>query len=388
MEARTRREMAQLLNERMNRSYQALREEQRLPYESSLVKTYVLECHATDSGGHDDVCRVLRDIFEGSGSSFSRRARVEEGHEGGFFAVEADSPKGKALLYVDASDPRFWLVHSMDNSDAVDWIINRLVVFSPKIDRGWFPIQLLEHVAGYGSLRGLGLDYDRREIPDVDFDSRDAPVEFLKMQLWGNRAGRILEILRQQGAFPRETTLAKVKVKYWADGRRDTEDFTIDDVKYDGKITARGTSFYTHSDLVTRLLRTYARSVRTLQEDATIVVRESEGRLAFEGQPVNFTMSRPIANLPIFYESVFNCAAPFRLWAIHIDLSERYIRAAAADLHMSGTLDFEISPSWIRVYLRQGCCANTLLRFYTNLQHYYDSLVEAKLGDGRRLLEL
>jgi hypothetical protein len=51
------------------------------------------------------------------------------------------------------------------------------------------------------------------------------------------------------------------------------------------------------------------------------------------------------------------------------------------------TLTFEASPKFVRLYLPSGACGNTVIRFFTNLQHYYDSLVRAEDGNGRPLFE-
>src|SRR5439155_3391726 len=132
-------------------------------------------------------------------------------------------------LHVDASNPRFWLIHSTAKSTEVDPIIQKLVNNTNEFDNVWLPIQLLTRIAGFGTLRGLGLDYDRRAVPDVDFEAPAAPVQFLKIQLWGNRAGDVLRILKQQDAFPDATTLSKVKVKYFL--YRADEAFCIADIK-------------------------------------------------------------------------------------------------------------------------------------------------------------
>ena len=39
-------------------------------------------------------------------------------------------------------------------------------------------------------------------------------------------------------------------------------------------------------------------------------------------------------------------------------------------------LKYEITPYLIRVYLPKGACGNTILRLFTNLQHYFDSAIK------------
>ena len=56
------------------------------------------------------------------------------------------------------------------------------------------------------------------------------------MQLWGNKSADVFNVLRAHGAFPHETTLSKVKIKFSLDGEQNGN-FSLDDIKYDGKIT-------------------------------------------------------------------------------------------------------------------------------------------------------
>ena len=46
------------------------------------------------------------------------------------------------------------------------------------------------------------------------------------------------------------------------------------------------------------------------------------------------------------------------------------------DLHAGGKLNLELSPDWIRMYLIKGLCGNTVVRFYSVVQHVYDSGAE------------
>src|SRR6476646_3488322 len=246
MPLRNRIEMAAVLEQVMTHAYAQLADRQRLEAESSLLKTYLLEAHA-HAANHEQTFLLLRGAFSAERmGGRGTRSEVQESEEELFFNIDVTYGRATATFHVDATQGRYWVVHSTSRSTPADRIIQRVVLQHPDLDSVWLPMQLLERITTLGSFRGLGLDYDRRLIPDVDFEAPNAPVEFLKMQLWGNRARDVLAVLRGEGAFPESTTLSKVKVKHWLDRQADVEAFSLSDVKYDGKITARGTSFQSH----------------------------------------------------------------------------------------------------------------------------------------------
>lgn len=388
MPLRNRREMARALEEVMSHAYAQLEEEQRLQADTSLLKTYLVEAHVEDPS-HENVRQALVEAFRPGAMGAGLRSEVSEGEERFFYSVNIlRQREEEATFYVDASDQRFWVLHTVARSTSADTLLRRAVSNNGRFDFAWLPMQLLEKTTQLGSFRGLGLDYDRRFIPDVDFEAPDAPVEFLKMQLWGNRAGDILRTLRQQGAFRNATTLSKVKIKHWLDRQADEDLFSLDDVKYDGKITARGTSFQSHIGLVSSVYRTYADRVRQLERQFSISYDSHDhGRCRIGGEPISVTFSAPIADLEIFVASLFSTAHPFRLWGVPTRVGEGYFRVAAIDLHVSQRINFEITRTFMRIYLPDGSCGNTITRLYTNLQHYFDSSVEARAGDGGDVFE-
>jgi len=383
----TRRDLAGHFEHRMNRSYVALRQGRRLPYDSSLVKTYLVEAHVPGGGGHDDVVRLLRGIAcDSTGPFRAPHDAVRETAEELFVALVLPTarPGAEARIYVDASDPRFWLLHSMEASHRVDWCVQRLTRSSTNLDTAWLFVALLERVANMGAFRGLGLDYDRRPLLD-SHDGDEPTVTFLKMQLWGNRAREVLETLRRAEAFPHETTLAKVKVKFWLDGRR--EAFSVDDVKFNGKVTARGTSFQCHLALLGELYGRYARIIEAIESRARVTWEEVGGGRRVSGVPVYFRFARDAGTPTELCARLFTCAEPFRLWGVPTPVSDDYIRVSAVDLHAGQPLALEITREWIRVYLHRSSCGNTIARLLTNLQHTIDAQVEAEI-DGLRLSEL
>jgi len=382
----TRREMAQHLEEVMSHAYEQLEDRQRLEANTSLVKTYLIEAHKLGQADHVSVLRTVRSKFTQEILATRSQLRVHETDDKMFFNVQIGVRDEAMFFYVDASNQRFWLIHTAAKSTSVDPLIQKLIQNSDEFDNAWLPIQLLARAAGLGILRGLGLDYDRRAVPDVDFERPTAPVEFLKMQLWGNRSQDILRILSAREAFPDATTLSKVKVKYFLD--QGDDDFCIADIKYDGKITGRGTSYQSYIGLVTNLYRDYARRIRDFEERFIISYESAgENQFRFTGEPLNLVFSSPLENLQAFCEKLFSGSHPFRLMGVPVPTGPNSYRIAAIDLHVGNRMNFEVFPTFMRVYLPPGSCGNSLVRIYTNLQHYYNSRVEALDGSQASAFE-
>lgn len=379
----SRQEMARLLDERMNRTYSALSELQELEPDTSLVKTFLLEAHNPEAEV-DQAEDILQASVEGLDHDWVEAVHFERANERGLATLEVLCREEHVPLYIDYSHPRFWQIHSTASSRNLDWLLNRFLSLGSGLDTTWIPAQLLEAVSSLGPFRGLNLDYDRSEIPDVDFDGPDAPVEKLKMQLWGSTAGSVLDLLRGPNGLPSATTLSKIKVKYWH--TEDEDIFTLDDIRYDGKLTARGTSFESHTALTSILYDQY-RDIVTRLEDEFSLNWPDNGQGEASGEPITLNLSRPIADLDKFCESVFSSSKPFRLWGVPLRVSDQLYSVRAVDLHVGDPINFEIGQDWIRIYLPEGSCGNTVLRVFTNLQHHYDALVQAHDGVGDNVVE-
>ncbi len=67
------------------------------------------------------------------------------------------------------------------------------------------------------------------------------------MQLWGGEGTKeVYNILESHPDFHNKVVLSKVRFKEMAEKNGDPEAFVIQDVKFNGKFTARGTDFDTH----------------------------------------------------------------------------------------------------------------------------------------------
>lgn len=371
MIASNRRHMSQMLDDLMSRSRAQVRAG--ATKDKTHVKTYLVEASLPENTkpaqAHDFVESLLPLVKADQISDLSLSPATNDT----LISVQAKVSGEPITAYVDFTNPRFWFVHSMGDSKKTDWLIARWVGELPELDHAWFPTSFLENCEQFGSIRGVGLDYNRTWLNKDDTD--DTRVGALTMQVRGQASKRILGVMRRQNAAPNETPLAKVTVRL--NGGRG-----LDDVRYDGKLVGRGKSFEDHLSLASNLYGRYQSQVRLVESDYAIGPEKSGRCLTIQGEPITFTFDRPIQDMTLFSEGMFAGTEPFKLWGVPVRHAEDYYTVQAFDLHSARPLAFELSPKAIRLYLPKGSCGNSVLRFYANLQHRYDAMVQAVNGSG------
>lgn len=378
-------EMFSRLTKRMSGAYDDLATVGKLSSTSNLVKSYIVESHR----GEDRTASTAdwaRSAFEKTGLRGVKELSVLQTEDDELFTIEATTGRGAVEIYVDTSNPRYWFAHSVSRSDVFDQFMTKVVHAHPSLDRAWFSSELLDEAAAFGQFRGLGLDFDRRMLWDsADTERSEEPA--LKMQLWGTHARDVLNTLRSANAFPGETTLSKVRVRYRREEALD-DLFVLDDVKWDGKTTARGTDFESHHDLLTRLARLYGSNVEAIEKRYWLRTDPDDSAGRFLGEPITFRFGAPIPDVDRFCEALFSAREPFRLWGAPARSTDEMVRVHAVDMHIGAPLTFEICAGFFRLYVPAGTCGNSVLRLFANLQHYYDARVSAFDSNGESVVAL
>jgi hypothetical protein len=377
---RTRQELLHHFDERMNATYSSLSDNQELDSDTSLVKTYLIEAHLSENATTQELDKMFAKLTE-TQKATNNCLNILPSDDPKLYVFSADVDGELITLYADVSNPRFWTLHSSGRSTSLDWLIDRTIKQHFFLDHAWFWPSLLNRLSNKGAFKGLSLDYDRRAIPDVDFEASQS-VEYLKMQLWGTAAGDVFRVLSK--SFPSHTTLSKVKIKYWLSAKDDGV-FTIDDFKFDGKITARGTSFVSHISLVSDTYNEYIQTIRKIENEYSMNWTGDNGMATVSGKALAIRFPTSIKHLDQFCEYLFSSSLPFRLWGVPVMVHENFYRVSGIDLHANCRLDFEITPEFMRLYLPSGSCGNTIARLFTNLKHYYDSQIEAVGEDDERI---
>ena len=371
----------------MTRGNAVILEPARPERHAAVIKTYLIEAHGTVDPEEDQAGFVPRLAAIVARSTLRTRfpCEVHAANDPALATIHGRyRNRERVSLYVDRADPRYWILHTAASSHAADWIVGQLVGSGTDLDRAYIPSQLLGKLTSRGACHGLSLDFDHRIFRYDGQDGGGTPSDFLKMQLWGDRAWRVLELMRQDSSFPGSTTLSRVQVKCWPD-ERDKNAYCLADVRFDGRITARGTSFEGHATLVDALKKSYSREVAKLESGYRIRARAGGEELT--GRALGISTSRPIRDLEEFSRIVFSATKPFLLWGVPAVSSSSFVRVCAVDLRLGSRLDFEITSEFIRVYIPSGSCATAVLRFYTNLQHHHDARVQLLDKDDRDVFE-
>ena len=139
-------DMARYLAEAMFSSYDRYRAEQKLEPDTGLLKSYFVEAHINmdDESPHDEILDFLKQLTQ------YLRIQVSESEDETLFNIV----HGKDIYYLDISDPRFWIIHTLALSTKADKLRAELIKSSPFLDSAWLPAEFLEKIATFGHFRG------------------------------------------------------------------------------------------------------------------------------------------------------------------------------------------------------------------------------------------
>ncbi len=363
----TRSALTRTLERAMARSYARLREDQELEAGQNLPKSYLLE-----SDGHDPEA-----ILSSSGAKLT----VEPTRDRTLFRLKGRKKhRGQQdpLFYLDAIHERFWTLHTFARSEIADAFVNDLVD-SPRsgLDFLWLPRGSMEQLGDGGPLRAFSLRYKGQFTSQ---DSERTPIKAMSMRLWGRSAGYVLDTFRQDELLQHAMSLTSVRIR-----RGNGEDFAIDDVTHQGKFTARGTSVSMHYSILRQVQETYLNMLTAIERHRKQTVTE-EGAMRVEGEPLTIVFSREIEDMDSFLQNLLASRKPFRLWGLWRFVEPNFAKVAAIDLHSGSEVDLEVTPEWIRVFLSETSCGNSVLRLLANFQHHFDSGTTLEVPDHETIV--
>ena len=206
------------------------------------------------------------------------------------------------------------------------------------------------------------------------------------MQLWGGSdTDHLYRLLKNDEQFQDKVVLSKVRLKEFA-SPSDEDLFALQDLKYQGKFTTRGTDFGTHVASANFVRQEYEKKILSIENKYALRWRESEsGTVALDGYAIHFRPSGFQIPVDKFCDRVLNGSTPFRLLGFTQAIGKYSAVSEVVDLHTGGKLSLEIHPDLISVYLPNDVCGNSVARLFTNLQHYLNVRFTVEADNGDRI---
>lgn len=334
------------------------------------LKTYIVEGHLsnTNSTKHDHVVEHLKELDIDKEIYNYKVSETEDEN-----LIRLTFRTGD--LFVDAMNPRFWVIHTAIKAEHSDLFHIKLLQEN-NMDHVWLPIPFLKGLKKFGETYGLGISFTEF----LNRDERDNRL-FEKQDTF-NLDIRRLYVNEMLSLFDHSELkivagINKVSILNYSED--ENEDYIIDDITYAGKITGRGTSFGKHHLLTQNILSYYEKIINEIETKYVFEFDLENSQL--KGIPIQINLHRKNVNIQKLVEVLFSGKKPFLLWGIPDWRSDSFCYVSAVDLHVGNyghQIDFEITPKSIRVILPKDSCGNSIARLITNLHQSIDATSSIK----------
>jgi len=292
------------------------------------------------------------------------------------------SNKEKQLIYLDSSDPRFWLLHTNVGSKKMQAFVDELVLKNnSQLDFSWFASNFLENNCAIGQGEGFGLKYENSFLADTN-SLDEGPLRRFSMLFWGGRPSDVLKGLKGNPGLASGVSLSRVKQIF-----RTEDGYVKENISRDGQFTlTKGNSIDSHLLAVDNIKMQYESIIQTIENDYRINFTTTENGYNLKGTYSVIKLEKKIENFQVFLNHLLSGNKPFRIFGLPNNVSNNFASVFAIDLHTNHKFNMEISENSIRIYLYKNSCGNVLTRLMTNLQQFYDSQITLMGCDNEQLI--
>jgi hypothetical protein len=319
---------------------------------SEPTKTFVVEVHP--EGNAEDLL-----------SEIAGKANLRPTEDAYLYRLEV--PDADDCFWVDQLDERFWNFHTTMSTAMASRYLKQRVASRHELDWVWLPSDHLRTVWPDTHVRGVRAKFEGSQLL-----GGAAPVDDVRLKLSGRSADFFLEYLYQNAEIRSAVPFDGVQVDL------DDPDFgsVHEAVDRMGRFAVSGDSLEFHLQFVQTVIDRYRHLVTACEQKAiewaAFDPADDNAGGRYLGAPIVIRFSRPIPDLEQFTDALFSSREPFRLWGAP-RIEPGIAEIEAVDLHIGQPVNIDIGDQWMRVYLRRGCCGNSMARLASNLQHRFDS---------------
>lgn len=356
------------------------KEDKKSIYGEGWIKTQLIEYYFKEviKDLHNSIFKQLQELL-GKQDDMSIRELNEEF----FYLITYHYEKKDYFIYVDAEDPRFWVLYSKLKSENFDRVLKK-ITSNTVFDRAWFPTQMLDFFRNLGAFRGYGGRFSNEFFLENENIDDNPKFKELSFKSWG-QTERLLNLIRNDKYLKHEFALTNIRIKKFIPDNE--EGFILDDIVYTGKFTSIGNSFIAHRRLVDEVRQNYRKIVvDRIENELALTVKD--GFIEGNKLTINLPQENNILNIKEFVNMLFSGRQPFMLWGLSETIEDNFARVNAVDMHIGKTMSFDIFKDKISVYISKNTCGNTIARFYTLLQQTFGSMIQIQTNDYKNIFSI
>jgi hypothetical protein len=352
---KNKRELFDFFQEYIFNAYRELKETNALGRETNLLKTFLIE---NDLKEEEDKSFYIKNFFILRIKGKDIAPKIIKTSEDDLIHLKYSN---LLEVFIDTSDSRIWNLYSISPAVLVDKLVFR-TTFSSHFDSLWLTHNFLGELQEHSIPRGFSLDYD------FDKFSTEEISPSLKMQISGSKSTMLYQALQQHPNLRDQITLSKIKNKKVDEF--DKELFILEDIKYNGKLTAKGNDISLHLSSISTIKQKYKQILATIESTYRFKWKSSSSTLSFDGEPIYIIKEGEPMDVDYISTKLFDGSQPFRLLGIQDNIPGGK-SVEVLDLHINSTFTIQVFPDMFVFYLNESVCGNSIIRFFTNLQHAY-----------------
>ena len=339
LEIKNRRDFAEAFNVAMAGANQSMRSMWQLGKDQNLPKSYLVEFHPKNNG--ESVCtwssdKLLSTLMD---ESDNLGITVHGTDDDSLLYLSHHDNAHRSEFIIDALNPRFPAFHTLSKATETDrFILERLIHQSTQFDSFWLPVDLLEAIEQREQVTGWEATFEplvhsvqvESELDEAETytDSDEFSEEMveldqevpatipahtsLRINILKRNAMKTYHQLRKADVLP-DIPLSSILAERF-DSDLSTQARAR--IKWNGKVTGRGTDFSSYLQIVNGTIDNYASTINKLESHYwlaldTITADYSTG-FRLRGEPFCIEFSSEI-NVESVLGGMFNCRPPFRL---------------------------------------------------------------------------
>ncbi len=310
----TRRELTAYVHDVMVGSKTRWEQSRKHRFGEGRAKAYLLDVHQPG----DDAQTGIYKLFEAAGESVD--GRVTETRDAGFYKLYV----GNEVLFLDAADPRFIVVHTTGLARTMDRVMRFIVEANPTIDRAWLPSPFLVSTAQtIGRVRRRTISFDSyafwtgkasrsddiwEDAEDIESEDSGVPIGKQFSLDFRDRMKNTIAIdqLYAIPDFADAMSFSRVDILRRLEGQ---EGYSAVRIYNWGKLSGVGTSAELHLAIVNNLRNAYRFALERIERDFRFSVAIEEQRPSpprLHGHPVSITFPTSIPDLGLFAKRIFS----------------------------------------------------------------------------------